>query len=271
MKKTLLAIMALGMTMTSCMNDEFPNATRYGYINLNVSNDPVMQTRGTQTVTGTDLESWHITATKDNNSYTDIQFGENKVPAGTYNFSVKSHASIEEANSAGENNFGEAYYVGTKSVEILAGETKTIDIECGKAGNSRLALLIDEALNTEVFTNLKLNASVDGVETTRSLNATNSKAYYSPGTNVNYNITYTYVYSENGVSKTKDVTIKNGNTDFQIALTNAAYEYRINVSSSDNGNINISISIDDAFSEVNDKIFNFDAATGEAVITDPTN
>ena len=44
MKKILFAAMALGMCMTSCMNEEFPNAVQYGYINLNVSNNPVMVT-----------------------------------------------------------------------------------------------------------------------------------------------------------------------------------------------------------------------------------
>ena len=86
MKKILFAAMALGMCMTSCMNDEFPNAVQYGYINLNVSNNPVMVTRAGD-------PNLQFSATKDGESYTNIAYGLNKVPAGTYTITAQSHES----------------------------------------------------------------------------------------------------------------------------------------------------------------------------------
>ena len=54
MKKVIFALVAAGMTMTSCMNEEFPNATSYGQLNVNVSNDLQMNTRASVS----DLSTW---------------------------------------------------------------------------------------------------------------------------------------------------------------------------------------------------------------------
>ena len=49
MKKIYLA--ALTLAMTACVsNDDLNPIDNYGYIDVNVSNDPVMVTRGEQTV-----------------------------------------------------------------------------------------------------------------------------------------------------------------------------------------------------------------------------
>ena len=52
MKKTIFSIMALAMAMVSCTNEEIITpAEQYGYINVNVTNEPleenVAQTRAT--------------------------------------------------------------------------------------------------------------------------------------------------------------------------------------------------------------------------------
>lgn len=245
MKKILFAAMALGMCMTSCMNDEFPNAVQYGYINLNVSNNPVMVTR-----TGGKPE-WQFSATKNGDSFTNIAYGENKVPAGTYTITAQSHDSEEAANTL--NTYGEPYFYGTSTETIDAGQRKDVNIDCGKAKNSKLTLV--NSLNTSVFTNVKLNATSS--KRGLSLSTENHSAFYSTGTVVSYNISYIY----NG-SQTETV-IKNGDQDYTITIAEAAQDYQIKLTSTDNGTINVTVTYDKEFGTVESEDFTFDAATGE--------
>lgn len=245
MKKILFAAMALGMCMTSCMNEEFPNAVQYGYINLNVSNNPVMVTR-----TGGEPE-WQFSATKDGVSYTNIASGANKVPAGTYTITAQSHDSEEAANTL--NTYGEPYFEGqSAATEISAGQSKDVNIDCGKAKNSKLTLV--NSLNTSVFTNVKLNATSPNREL--SLNSDNSSAFYSKGTEVRYNISYKYNGSH------AETVIKNNGEDYTITIVEAAKDYQIKLTSTDNGTINVTVTYDNEFGTV-EKDFTIDAATGQ--------
>ena len=105
MKKIFLAVMAVGMSLTSCMNEEFPNEAKYGYINVNVANDPVIATRAETTVS--DLSTWTILA---NN--TDLKSVGYKIMAGTYTVTAKNYTDAEAALSANDN-WGDAYYEGS--------------------------------------------------------------------------------------------------------------------------------------------------------------
>lgn len=243
MKKILFAAMALGMCMTSCMNEEFPNAVQYGYINLNVNNNPVMVTRAGE-------PSWQFSATKNGESYSGFVSGANKVPAGTYIITAKSHSSIDEANKV--NTYGEPYFEGqSASTEISAGESKNVVIDCGKAKNSKLTLVNN--LNELVFTDVKLNAASPRE---LSLSTQNSSAFYSTETNVSYNISYKYNNSQ------EETVIKDNDKDFTITIAEAAKDYQIKLTSTDNGTINVSVTCDKDFGTV-EKDFTFDAATGQ--------
>ena len=245
MKKILFAAMALGMCMTSCMNEEFPNAVQYGYINLNVSNNPVMVTR-----TGGEPE-WQFSATKDGESYTNIASGANKVPAGTYTITAQSHDSEKAANTL--NTYGEPYFYGQSAeTAISAGQSKDVTINCGKAKNSKLTLV--NSLNTSVFTNVKLNATSPNREL--SLSTENHSAFYSKGTEVKYKISYKYNGSH------AETVIKNGDQDYTITIAEAAQDYQIKLTSTDNGTINVTVTYDNDFGTV-EKDFTFDAATGQ--------
>ena len=244
MKKILFAAMALGMCMTSCMNDEFPNAVQYGYINLNVSNNPVMVTRAGD-------PTWKFSATKDGESYTNIASGANKVPAGTYTITAQSHDSEEAANTL--NTYGEPYFEGQSApTEISAGQSKDVTIICGKAKNSKLTLV--NSLNTSVFTNVKLNATSSNRDL--SLRTENPSAFYSKGTVVSYNISYIYNGSD------AETVIKNGEQDYTITIEEAALDYQIRLTSTDNGTINVTVTYDNDFG-VESEDFTFDAATGQ--------
>lgn len=245
MKKILFAAMALGMCMTSCMNEEFPNAVQYGYINLNVSNNPVMVTR-----TGGEPE-WQFSATKDGVSYTNIASGANKVPAGTYTITAQSHDSEEAANTL--NTYGEPYFYGTSTETISAGQSKDVTINCGKAKNSKLTLV--NSLNTSVFTNIKLNATSPNREL--SLSTQNPSAFYSTGTKVSYNISYKYNNSQ------AETVIKDNGQDFTITIAEAAKDYQIKLSSTDNGTINVTVTFENTFGEEESASITIDAATGQ--------
>lgn len=245
MKKILFAAMALGMCMTSCMNEEFPNAVQYGYINLNVSNNPVMVTRAGE-------PSWQFSATKDGGSYTNIAYGANKVPEGTYIITAKSHDSEEAANTL--NKYGEPYFEGESAETVIsAGESKDVVIDCGKAKNSKLTLVNN--LNTQVFTEVKLNATSPNREL--SLSTQNPSAFYSTETKVNYNISYKYNGSH------AETVIKNGDQDYTITIAEAAKDYQIKLSSTDNGTINVTVTFENTFGEEESASITIDAATGQ--------
>lgn len=247
MKKILFAAMALGMCMTSCMNEEFPNAVQYGYINLNVSNNPVMVTRAGE-------PSWQFSATKNSESYSGFVPGANKVPAGTYIITAKSHSSIDDANTL--HTYGEPYFEGTSNeTTISAGQSKDVTIDCGKAKNSKLTLV--NSLNTSVFTNVKLNATSPNREL--SLSTENPSAFYSKETEVSYNISYIYNDSD------AETVIKNGEQDYTITIKEAALDYQIKLTSTDNGTINVTVTYDNEFGTVESADFTIDAATGDKV------
>ena len=252
MKKTFLFAAFAALCMTSCMNEEFPNAPQvsepgYGYINLNVSNDPIMVTRA-------GVPSWLISATKDDSPYTGIESGVNKVPEGTYVITAKSHNSIDEANTL--NKYGEPYFEGVSSAtQVSAGESKSIGIDCGVAQNSKLTLVNE--LNTSVFSDVKLNATSPNREL--SLSKDNPSAFYSIRTTVNYNISYKY---NGGVD---DKFIKNNGEDYTISIAEAAKDYQIKLTSTDNGNITVSVTYNSEFNTVESEEFTVDAATGGVV------
>ena len=245
MKKIYLA--ALTLAMTACVsNDDLNPVENYGYIDLNVSNDPVMVTRAEGD------PNWQLSATKDGEIYTGIVYGTNKVPAGTYVITAKSHASIDKANTS--NTYGEPYFEGTSvQTQISAGQSENVNIDCHQAQNSKLTLV--NALNSSVFTDVKLNATSHNREL--SLSTQHPSAFYSTGTQVNYNISYKYNDSQT------ETVIKNNGQDYTITIAEAAKDYQIKLTSTDNGNINVTVTYNNEFGTVESEDFTFDAATGD--------
>lgn len=244
MKKIYLA--ALTLAMTACVsNDDLNPVDNYGYIDVNVSNDPVMVTRAGE-------PNWQLSATKNEEAYIGITSGTNKVPEGTYVISAKSHASIDLANTT--NTYGEPYFEGESApTQISAGDSKDATIDCGKAKNSKLTLV--NALNSSVFTNVKLNAT--SLNRQLSLSNQNPSAFYSIETPVSYNISYNY----NG-SQTETV-IQNNGQDYTITIAEAAKDYQIKLTSTDNGNNNVTVRYNNEFGKEESEEFIFDAATGD--------
>ena len=254
MKKIYFA--ALALALTACVSNEDLNPVdNYGYIDVKVSNDPVMVTRAEQTVS--DLSGWTITADGTDKDYT-LNLNDNKVLAGTYSITAKNAADVDDANAA-DNGWGKAFYESeTQNVTVDAGNTTPVNINCGYAKNSKLTLVNN--LNNEVFTNVKLYAKKG--ESYLEMDGTKS-VFYSVDTNVNYYITYTYnTKDESGNTKTEDKTIKNNDSDFSINIASAATDYQITLSSTDNGTIKVTLTYNDGFTPNTSTTLEFDAATG---------
>lgn len=236
MKKTFFSIMALAMAMVSCTNEEIPTpAEQYGYINVNVTNEPLEENVAQTRATVADYKTWVVTA-GDNDLTKD-----NKVPAGTYTVTAQSHANMDAALEG----WGEAYYEGSaENIVVAAGQTATANINCGKAKNGRITTSFNLA---DVFTDYSITVGSRGLIFTEG-NETN-KAYFEPGS-----VTYTLKYKYNGgaeMSKTGSVNVLAGT------------EHIISVSSNQNGTITVNITYDDTFEDGDDQNINFDAATGE--------
>lgn len=241
MKKIFLAVMAVGMSLTSCMNEEFPNEAKYGYINVNVANDPVIATRATNV---SDLSTWTILAGE-----TNLNSVGYKIKAGTYTVTAKNYTNAEAALSANEN-WGEAYYEGSvANVVVTAGQTATANIDCGKAKNGRVKATF--ALLESSFKDFSVVVGEQSRQLTFDSTTSGKLAYFNPG-EVPYTFTYKYNSEE---AKTITGTIN----------VVAATEHQINISSNDNGIISVTVTYDETFEDGEDQTIEIDAATGEKV------
>ena len=234
MKKTFLFAALAALSVVSCTNNELPEVEPgYGYINVNVSNEPLEENVAQTRATVADYKTWVVTA--GNIDLTE----DNKVPAGTYTVTAKSHTNMDAALEG----WGEAYYEGKhEGLKVIAGQTATANIDRGKAKNGRITTSFNLAA---VFTDVSI--TVDRNLTFRKENE-NQKAYFAPG-----DVSYTLKYKYNG-SEEKSIG---------GAVTVAAgTEHTISVSSNSNGTITVNITYDETFTDGADQNINFDAATG---------
>ena len=249
MKKTFLFAALAAISMTSCMNEEFPTltptTTGYGYISVNASNDPVIETRADVKVQ--DLATWTIETSKTGEETREAWTSQTKYEAGTYTVYASNYESDTHWMEA-KSNWGDAYYKGSvENVVVVAGQTATAEIECGKAKNARLKVKFNLINN---FTEYSLKAKRNLVF--NSENAGSALAYYAATEEVDY--TFNYKYN----STPKEITGK-------ITMKGAATENTISIASNDNGTISVTVYYDDTFGEGNSEPLVFDAATGEQV------
>ena len=269
MKKIYFA--ALAMALTACVSNEDLNPVdNYGYIDVNVSNDPVMVTKAVQTVTN--LTEWTMSATATQGE-ANYQL-PSSVPPGTYTVvaNCKSHTDIQTACNVGITDetgtyyYGEAYYEGNYNAShvVSTGTTTSITIPCSTAKNSRVKLV--NSLSSELFSNVSIAIEAitnDSKEVRKPVNLIGAEnkniAYYVPNAKLNYTINYTF----GGENKEKRIG------DF--AIGGAGTESVITLLSNTNGQITVSVSYDDTFGDGNDRNITFDAATGEKVSDTPAN
>lgn len=252
MKKNFLPIIALALSATACVSDADLDVTdNKGFINVSVSADNSMETRGTVSVS--DISNWTIRAHKTGETDDIIWSSGKAFAAGEYTVKASNYAT-EEASYQANDKWGAAYYYGSASgITVTAGNTATATIDCGKAMNARMKVTIPES--DGVLSNVSLEAKNATEERTlKFITATNEKyAYFKATETVSYTLKYTY---KQDTEKTITGT---------IAMQGAATENIITVSANDNGLIDVTIQYDDEFGDGNSSTITIDAATGEQV------
>ena len=255
MKKNFLPIIALALSATACVSDaDLDVADNKGFINVSVSADNSMETRGTVPVDN--IGDWTIKV-----GNTEWEGSTQGISAGTYTVTATNYATIEDALAANAP-YGEAWYSGEKeSVQITAGKQTSVSIDCGKAKNARVRADIQSGMPSISDVEIKVYKTGD---TRRQpvLSTTNTTAYFEASTaesSVSVSITYVISYKYGNNSNRTELPTKT------LTLGKAAQENVIKITSNTNGSINISVSYDNTFDNGGEESITIDAATGNEV------
>ena len=161
-----------------------------GYIRLRLSTDETLRTRAMQDVS--DISSWYAAVSNGDGTLFDQQIGNaldtRLFEPGTYNITVRNYDNANAANTA-NNGWGDAYHMGeANNVEVSAGGTAFVHINCGQALNAKFRLDYSQfsgIINTlSIQTPKQLTfAYADGTLT--------REAYFPPQTTITYTINYT--------------------------------------------------------------------------------
>ena len=253
MKKNFLPIIALALSATACVSDaDLDVADNKGFINVSVSADNSMETRGTVPVDN--IGDWTIMV-----GGTKWEGPTQGISAGTYTVTATNYANINDALAANAP-YGDAWYSGeTKSVQITAGHQTSVSIDCGKAKNARVRADIQSNMPSISEVQIKVHKKND-TDRQPVLSMENTTAYFEASTEsssveIIYEISYKY-------GSNSDRTTLNAKT---LTLGMAAQENVIKITSNTNGSINISVSYDDTFDDGGKESITIDAATGNEV------
>lgn len=250
MKKYFVCALA-ALSFTACVNEDGLLSETKGYINLNVNADNEMVvTRAEQTVS--DLSNWTIIIKK--NGTPAASWSSTQVYAAGTDYSAEVYNYVDDnAAIAANNNWGAARYEGATSntFKVEAGKTTNVEINCGKAKNTKLTVTFAEG-----FTKLEKVSDYNVNLTTRNLtfnqNNTTAEAFYAANQSVPYTLNYKY----NNDSKTINGTVNTGE---------AGTATNIMVNANTNGTITLTIKYDDAWTQGTEQSITIDAATGEEV------
>ena len=252
MKKNFLPIIALALSATACVSDaDLDVADNKGYINVSVSADNSMETRGTVNIE--DIGNWTIMVGE--TKWTSPTQG---ISAGTYTVTATNYTDINAALTA-NNPYGDAWYHGSSSVNVIAGKQTSVPIECGKAKNARVRADIQSKMPSISEVQIKVHKKND-TDRQPVLSMENTTAYFEASTEsssveIIYEISYKY-------GSNSDRTTLNAKT---LTLGKAAQENVIKITSNTNGSINISVSYDNTFDNGGEESITIDAATGNEV------
>ena len=248
MKKIYFA--ALALALTACVSNEDLNPVdNYGYIDLNVSNDPIVETRATRT--GENINSWNVEVKKDSETKYTGTVGNlaNRSFAEGENYSLTVY-SCTEAEAIKD--YGQARWEGstTQTFSVVRGVTSPVSIYCGAAKNSKVGATFSLTNN---FSNYKITLD----PTTRNLDIKDATTFaYFPAVTLSFK--FTYDYTDPSGQKFTGKYLENSITCVAGKL------HLINIQSDENGKITLTLNYED-FTEGNGKIITFNAATGEKV------
>ena len=271
---------------SACSNDEENLDATMGYINLGVTIDNAIATRATQNATvadwyayvtdesdylwGVEGTKWLIGSTHDGNNLSTKPFS-----AGTYTVSVSNYQDLDAALAA-NSPYGAAYYEKNgETVTVIAGQTATPTIACGKAKNAQLTVsatgFAGSALSVEITSAKSVNKSTEAeTDQNRSMTFTwtkdgdtwdHSEAYFrASDEGNNTKVSYTITYDIN--------TYTNKTVSGDLILGTAGTRKNIKIASNDQGNIVLTITYDDEFtydSENDQEVITIDGSTGNKV------
>lgn len=246
MKKTFLFAALAAFSMISCTNNELPEAeVGYGYINVNVSNDAVVETRASETVSS--IEGWQIKTKKGTEGNLEDWSSNKAYAAGEYTVFAQNYAD-EAAWKAANANWGAAFYQGSGNVTVAAGQTNSAIIDCKTAKNAKLTVNIGELPST--FTDVKVLVKRSNDITLTFPTEGHTEAFFGATETVSFSLSYKY--------NSADKTI----LDKTITMKGAATNNIINVTANSNGLISVTIKVDETFENVNNETLTFDGATG---------
>lgn len=248
MKKTFLFAALAALSMVSCTNNELPEAeVGYGYINVNVSNDPVVETRASANVSS--IEGWQIKTKKGTESNLEDWASNKAYEAGEYTVFAQNYAD-ESAWKAANDNWGAAFYQGQGNVTVVAGQTNNATIDCGATQNAKLTVNISDQLPS-AFSDVKVLVKRSDAITLTFPTVEHPEAFFGATETVSFSLSYKY--------NSADKTISNKTITMKGAATNNI----INVTANSNGLISVTIKVDETFNSGNNETLTFDGATGE--------
>ena len=250
MKKIYFA--ALAMALTACVSNEDLNPVdNYGYIDVNVSNDPIVETKATLTGTAAIQSHWIIKVNE-----TEYTGNTQAFTPGQYTISAQTHNDVNEAIGS-DIPWGEAFYSGKKENKQINAGNNTVTIDCGPAKNARLSVAFTDNFKA-VFKNYSLN-----IRTPRSISYDGSDdkpSYFIAQSEIKFTIQYDYGTST--AIETEEQTIRLGDAGTEKVLT---------VTSNTDGNIQVTIKTSE-FTPSTGTTITFDAADGEVEsVTDTPN
>lgn len=256
MKKIYLA--ALTLAMTACVsNDDLNPVDNYGYIDVKVSNDPIVETRAI--VSSTELPNWNVKVTKGN----DQKFNEEVSKLSSKSFEAGTDYSLEVYNYVDDNaahsdneNWGAARYNGrVEGFEVKNGQTNEAYINCGSAQNTRVVVEYNESFTNKVEQGYSLTTSSGNRSHIFNSTTSGKHAYYTAGSEISYTLAFKFL----GQSGEKTVSGK-----INSESTLGGKENKIKVQMNTNGSITLKVEYEDFTTALKDLII--DGGTGQEQI-----
>ena len=133
--KQYLSLILFLFLLAACDSSDAPEATGYGYINLNIGTNPEISVATTRAGdTDTDVSTYLITIKSGTTTYLSqkpysiIQSTPLRFEAGTYSIIAESCISTD-AESANDR-WGKARYYGSQDITVVTSQTVNADIIC---------------------------------------------------------------------------------------------------------------------------------------------
>lgn len=262
MKKLLLPMAVMAVSLNACISEDFPELNNsnqsqsteeygFGTIRLGVDADNSVVVRDISAVAGAELGGYNITVKKGNEikksgSYSALFGNANTMTLATgTGYTITAESCTKEA-AAPFGNVGQARYVGTSDAfNVIANQNTSVDVTC-KIANAQVSIIWSDAFNNEnsPFSDCMVifNASDDeDRQFTSTPDNSNLEPYFNVGEGTQ--LVGTISYSFNGTVKTADLN--------PIPLR-AAYHVNLTIGIDEsNGQITVTVKKDDTVTDDN--------------------